>query len=240
MVIVGLDDTDVAESADTFALARELVCAIREEWRCLRIVQHQLLVHERIPCTTRNRAISILLVPRNELADGESAYFMLIHQIREILKLRCPKGSDPGLCVSPRNQIDDAVVQFGYRCQFELVRQAEALSVADASEVHLEGLGGSNAGIIGALAAVGLGARGNDGEVMQIGECSDDLVGRLAIAAIQSRGVCVTDIDDDAPLNEGVVELPPDRHPALRNDQIVLFVQKGQTGTDGGTVYQPV
>lgn len=239
MILIGIDDTDIEGSQSTNQLARAIVHKLASEWICERIVRHQLLHHDRIPCTTRNGCVSILLNPR---AGGESnagQLLILVHEIREMMKQWYVKGSDPGLCVCPCDNIDQNIVQFGYRCQFEIVTQADALQIADVAEIHLEGLGGSNGGLIGALAAVGLGSKGNDGQVVQIGEWSEDLIGRQSITAIQSRGVKVRNFETDEPLSDGVVELNKKLSPNLRDNQIVLFVQKFDSDPDDIT-YQAV
>ena len=70
-------------------------------------------------------------------------------------------------------------------------RQDEARAVADRSGCHLEGLGGTNQGIIGALSAIALVAGGNDGRVVHVDEWPwpDAFVGVQPVAAIHGRGV---------------------------------------------------
>ena len=80
---------------------------------------------------------------------------------------------------------------FAARAKSEVVTQADARTVADRAGCHLEGLGGTNQGIIGALAAIALAAGGDDGRVVHL----DDGRGRIAfsgvqtVAAIRARGV---------------------------------------------------
>ncbi len=226
MILIGIDDTDVEGSKGTNQLAKAIVSELASEWKCERIVRHQLLQDKRIPCTSRNGCASILLNARGAAGTDEEQLILLIHQVREVMKKWYIKGSDPGLCVCPCENVSNSIVEFGYRCQFEVVTQADALAVADEAQVHLEGLGGSNGGLIGALAAVGLGHRGNDGRVVQIGEWSEDLVGCQTISAIQSRGVKVNNINTDEWLSDGLVELNKKLRPNLRGNEIVLFVQK--------------
>ena len=239
MILIGIDDTDIEGSKGTNQLARAIVHEVDRDWKCERIVRHQLLQHERIPCTTQNGSASILLTPRNNQQVTEDQLLFLIHEVREVMKHWYVKGSDPGLCVAPCDKVTDQIVQFGYRCQFEIVKQSDALSIADAAAVHLEGLGGTNGGIIGALAAIGLGSRGNDGRVIQIGEWSEDLIGRQAIAAIESRGVKVRNIQTDEALKDGFVELNRKLRPNLRDNQIILFVQRHDSNADQET-YQAI
>lgn len=239
MILIGIDDTDIVGSKGTSQLAKAIVHELAQDWICERIVRHQLLEDQRIPCTTKNGCASILIQPRSGMAVDDEQLLLLIHQIREVMKRWYLKGSDPGLCVCPYDQVDPAIVKFGYRCQFEIVTQAEAIALADEYEIHLEGLGGSNGGLIGALAAIGLGYNGNDGRVVQIGEWSEDLVGRQAITTIQSRGVQVTNIDNDESLSDGYVVLDTKLRPNMRDQRLVLFVQKFDSGSEDMT-YQAV
>ncbi len=229
MILIGIDDTDIEGSKGTNQLAKAIVSELSNDWKCERIVQHQLLDDKRIPYTSRNGCVSILLNHREQETVDEDQLVLLIHQVREVMKQWYIKGSDPGLCVCPCENVSSSVVEFGYRCQFEVVSQADALKVADEAQIHLEGLGGSNGGLIGALAAVGLGHRGNDGRVVQIGEWSEDLVGCQTISTIQSRGVKVSNIQTDEWLTDGLVELNKKLRPNLRDNEIVLFVHENES-----------
>jgi hypothetical protein len=57
---------------------------------------------------------------------------------------------------------------FSLRCKSEVMTQEEARAVAIRAKCHLEGLGGTEQGIIGALAAIGLIVGGNDGRVVHL------------------------------------------------------------------------
>src|SRR6185503_7864697 len=87
--------------------------------------------------------------------------------------------------------VQPAVIEFGRRCQRELVTQAEARDLAERSGIRLEGLGGTEDGVIGALAAVGLLASGNDGRVVHRPGWTwpDSFAGPQPIDAILTRGV---------------------------------------------------
>ena len=62
------------------------------------------------------------------------------------------EGSDPGLCVT--TDVSEAVMEFGRACKTELVTQNDAVRIVDRAGISLEGLGGTNGGIIGALVRV--------------------------------------------------------------------------------------
>src|SRR5206468_2152591 len=150
----------------TNQLARALVAQVAGAYQCVRIVRHQLLYDPRIPYTSKNGSASILLRPR-----GSANLAELVGALRTGMLAWFKAGSDPGLCVTLA--VSEAVRAFGKRCQHEVVHQEDARRLAAAVGLHLEGLGGTEGGVIGALAAVGLSAGGDDGRVVQHGEWPD-------------------------------------------------------------------
>jgi hypothetical protein len=134
------------------------------------------------------------------------------------------EGSDPGLCVA--HEVPRAVVQFGHRCQSRLVTQHDARQLAADSGIHLEGLAGSQDGVIGALAAVGLAFTHRDGRVVQLGEWPDDLSGRQPITKLHERGLEVRLYGTNALLRVGEVDVGKRLRPNRRDGRDVLFVKR--------------
>jgi hypothetical protein len=225
VVHIGLDDTDTLDSPGTNQLARAIANAVRSEWRCERIVRHQLLFDPRVPYTSKNGSASITLEPSGA-ADEVPDLDCLAETCRRVLRERFVPGSDPGLCVAADGSIPAAVTEFGLRCQREIVTQAEARSLAAASGLHLEGLGGTEGGVIGALAAVGLAVRADDGRIIQFGGWPDDLGGVQPAGLLRSRGVELRDADDLAPVEHGLIDLGRRLRPNLRGGRPVLFVRR--------------
>ena len=84
--------------------------------------------------------------------------------------------------------VPQAVVEWGLRCQREFVKQSDARQIAAQHGIHLEGLGGTEDGVIGALAAIGLMATQNDGRVIHFesdGADWYDLTGCLDVNEIR-------------------------------------------------------
>jgi hypothetical protein len=106
------------------------------------------------------------------------------------------------------------------------------MQLAAENSIHLEGLGGTNDGIIGALAAVGLMATKNDGRVIYRGSGGHDwydVTGRLEIEDILSRGVdAVLRADNGLPLTTGTINIGKRLRPNYRNGRVVLFVERGE------------
>jgi hypothetical protein len=107
------------------------------------------------------------------------------------------------------------------------VTQAEARKAAAVSECHLEGLGGTNQGIIGALAAIALIAGGNDGRVVHLEQWPwpDQFSGVQPLDAIRERGVSSVRVVSGDTFTGDVVDVGKHLRPNWRGGNIVLFVE---------------
>jgi hypothetical protein len=219
VILVGIDDTDMPDTPGTNQLARALVARIVGRYECVRIVRHQLLDDPRVPCTSKNGSASILLQPRTS-----EPVTSLIADLRTGMQAWYVDGSDPGLCVAASDSVPREVTAFGRRCQREIVDQAEARRLAAGLGLHLEGLGGTEGGVIGALAAVGLLACGDDGRVVQLGHSLDDLSGLQDVERLGARGVEVRRLVSEVVVHEGLVDVGKRLRPNVRGGRVVLFV----------------
>jgi hypothetical protein len=159
----------------------------------------------------------------------------LFGRIETIMRAEFIEGSDPGLCVvNPQlaGRPLTELTQFGRRCQRELIGQAEARSLAAAFDLPLKGLGGTEDGVIGALAAVGLAMIGDDGRVVQLGDSAEDLSGLQSIATLYARGVVVRVNADQSAVTSGVVDVGKKLRPNLRGGRFVLFVEPADDHSD--------
>lgn len=224
MIYVGLDDTDTLDDPGTNQLARHFVRELAGQFCGQMILRHQLLEDPRVPCTKKNGCASILFEPA-----GAASPTLMVERLREIMIPWCPAGSDPGFCVAAT--VPAAIVAWGLRCQRELVPQQEAREIAADNGIHLEGLGGTEDGVIGALAAVGLMATKNDGRVIYFGESGDDwydVTGCLEVADILSRGVDqILKVDTNEVLTAGVVDVGKRLRPNYRHGKVVMYVTHG-------------
>ena len=231
MIYVGIDDTDILGSRGTNQLARAIVQAASDRWKCHGIVRHQLLFDPRIPYTSKNGSASIVLEPRLASTDRVAGEADCVGHVPELIEL-CRQmmrewfivGSDPGLCVT--RHVPDEVTQFGIRCQQEIVTQTEAQTLAARHGIHLEGLGGTEGGVIGSLAAVGLIVTGTDGRVVQVGEWPDDLSGLQPVSVLQARGIDLEVVDDSATIVAGFVDVGKHLRPNRRAGGTKLFVRR--------------
>jgi tRNA(Ile2) C34 agmatinyltransferase TiaS len=217
MIFIGLDDTDTLESRGTGHLARQVAGALFAECTVWGVTRHQLLVDPRVPYTAKNSSAAVLLD-----ANGCLDLDALLDQIQAVMLENYNPGSDPGLCIA--RLVPEAVTVFGRRAQRELVTQDEARELATEHGISLVGLGGTEDGVIGALAAVGLAATGDDGRYVLVGR-SRELSGLQSISALLAAGIAAVRTLDDQPVADGLV-LSDKLRPARRGGQPVLFVKR--------------
>ena len=144
MIYVGIDDTDTLDDPGTNQLARLMIRELASHARGQMILRHQLLEDPRVPCTRKNGCASIAFEPL-----ASFSYDSFLASVRKTVVSWSPTGSDPGLCVTAN--VPQAVSDWGIRCQRELVKQSEARQIAAEHRIYLEGLGGTEDGVIGAL-----------------------------------------------------------------------------------------
>ena len=219
MIFVGIDDTDTIDSPGTNQVARAIVSELGDPFFCLRIVRHQLLFDPRVPYTSKNSCCSLLV---RSAQPGDAALSELKRRLREGLLRRFQPGSDPGLCVT--EDVPPALVHFGRLCQQTVVGQNDARNLATRHGISLEGLGGTEDGVIGALAAVGLAVTGDDGRVVQIQQKPDDLTGPNSVAKILGAGVDEIRHGNEI-VTKGTVDVGKHLRPNLRGGRIVLSVE---------------
>ena len=234
MIYVGIDDTDILGSPGTNKLARLLLRSLPPEYESVLAIRHQLLFDRRIPYTSKNSSASLLLRSASNGSVDE-----LASRIRRVMQDWFIAGSDPGLCIAAH--VPEEITEFGQRCQREVVSQQEARRLAARHDIHLEGLGGSEDGVIGALAAVGLAAGGEDGRVVGMGAWPDDLAGPQDIGLLRDRGVAeIRCLDTDRPINSGVVDVGKHLRPSYRAGRVVLFVRAAPEGAAQSAPWQSV
>jgi hypothetical protein len=142
--------------------------------------------------------------------------------VRLIMLADYQPGSDPGLCVA--RVVPDTVIEFGQRAKREVLTQAQARELAAAHGMLLLGVGGDEGGVIGALAAVGLAAGGEDGRYVMIGN-SRELTGSQPISVVLATGVAAVQTVDGQQITEGLVQSEKMR-PARRGGRPILFVEQ--------------
>jgi len=225
-VFVGFDDTDVKGSdRGTGKLARWFERELPEGCNVWGVVRQQLLVNELIPYTSHNSSACVVVdcpepVSMELLTDGAISH----------IKNHFIDGSDPGLCIC--HEGDPAIVNlmvFGRACAERIVSQKDALVAAKG--VHLSGHGGTNDGIIGAAAAVGLTFQGWSGRFIEFGRLRD-IPESVEVGTLEQLGIHVVSLDRDAqiPGPADIIENNGWLRPRLLGGRPVLPVVPGCPG----------
>ncbi len=199
-IFVCFDDTDTLDCgrgtgkfARWFAEKAPTGCAV---WG---VVRQQLLFDPRVPFTSHNSSACVVmdapgLAPHSEQAVrlAEELRALAVAHIAE----HFVEGSDPGLCIAFEGVADlEAVAAFGRRAAVELVSQEEARSVAAAAGVHLSGHGGTEDGVIGALAGVGLTYWGWSGRFIDYADGLREFGRIVRVSELEAAGMMVVPVD---------------------------------------------
>jgi hypothetical protein len=220
VIYVGIDDTDVIGTPGTNQLARAIVTRLGALARGAIVCRHQLFFDPRVPYTSQNGSASIQLPCGRDIARAD-----LIAILADTVREWYVPGSDPGLAVAEAVSAD--MTAFAGRAQHDVVTQDEAREVAARAGCHLEGLGGTNQGIIGALAAVALVASAHDGRVVHVDgwPWPDTLCGVQPTAAIRDRGVVDIRSTSATVFSGTAIDVGKHLRPSWRDGRMVLFVE---------------
>ncbi len=226
-VYIGLDDTDGKTSAmGTGRLARMLAAKFADRAEIWGVLRHQLPKMDVIPYTSNNSSACIVLRP----AEGQlSLEEVLEIASNHILQYASEEG-DPGLCVLDERELGAELLNFSVLSTGRLMRQKDALDVVKKN--RLLGLGGTNDGIIGAAAAVGLTKYGWCGRFIEYGPLRTSAQPE-SIGQIQNMGIRVLSVDRDpaVPLSEDLLVGEKWIRPSLWNGEPVLQVVRDAPGS---------
>ena len=186
------DDTDTIDSErGTGKLVRWFERELPDGCALWGVVRQQLLVDPRIPYTSHNSSACAVIEAPDDLVVPEIIERAIAHIARHFIE-----GSDPGLCVvAESNSAIARLVDFGRRAAVEVVSQAAAIEAAQGA--HLSGHGGTNDGIIGAAAGVGLTVWGWSGRFLEYGGSRRlrDFDHEVPVAEIESVGMFVLPVE---------------------------------------------
>ncbi|HLN45347.1 MAG TPA: hypothetical protein VK209_06535 [Candidatus Sulfotelmatobacter sp.] len=217
--MVGIDDTDTTESRGTGKLARDIAAALCSNFKIFGVTRHQLFVHPNIPFTSHNSCAVIHV----EAAVSDINHIFEI--TKEMMLQDFVEGSDPGLAVASENQITPALIAFGQDAKNLVVTQQEAREIAHSSKIRFEGLGGTEGGVIGAIAGVALASLKNDGRFLLKGR-NRDLTGLCLVKEITDAGIDqVLTLKGENIIN-CQVKIPKKATPSFIQGKAVLFVEE--------------
>ena len=188
---VAFDDTDTIDCGrGTGKLARWFAEELPENCKQLMVVRQQLLHSPDVPMTSHNSSLCCIIE-----APDESYREALIERGIAHIKNHFFEGSDPGFCVASENDRLEALVEFGIKCTGTKTSQKEAMEAAQG--VHLSGHGGTNDGIIGATAAVGLTHLGDSGRIVDYADIRE-LPQIISAGEIRQRGMHLMSVNRHA------------------------------------------
>jgi len=218
MIYVGIDDTDTLESRGTGRLARNIAATLSSKYQIFGVTRHQLFVHSDIPFTSHNScAVIHAEAPPTTMEE-------IFCTTKKLMLEDFIEGSDPGLAIATSSQITPATVAFGLDAKTIIVTQERAREVAKNSQIHFEGLGGTEGGIIGAIAGVGLASLKNDGRFLLKGK-NRELSGVRSISEIINAGIDEVLTLQGKTVKEGKVQIPKNATPSFIQGKAVLFVE---------------
>lgn len=219
-IYLGIDDTDTRESRGTGRLARAIAAELTRSYTVTGVTRHQLFVHPAVPYTSHNSSAVIHI---QDTGNGIAAD--VFAAAKELMLADFIEGSDPGICLAADRQMGQEVTRFGFIAKREVVTQEEARTLARQAGILLEGLGGTEDGVIGALAGVCLAVSGNDGRFVQKGT-TRSLHGTSTVAEILASGVDRVMTRDGAAVSEGLVSLKKFPKPAFVGGEAILYVEE--------------
>lgn len=226
-IYVAFDDTDTLDSDfGTGKLTRWFEDELPETCQLWGVVRQQLPVLAEIPYTSHNSsACAIIEAPDHAVLSD------LIARAVSHVERHAAQGSDPGVCVACEDDPAlEVLMGFGIRCAREVVTQKEALHAC--AGIHLSGHGGTNDGIIGAAAGVGLCAYGKSGRFIEYGRLRD-VPSQATVAQLGRYGIDVFSVDRDAisPAPEDIIDTRGWLRPRLWEGKAVLPVIRNGNAT---------
>ncbi len=223
MLYIAVDDTDSKESRGTGRLAREIAAELAKKYIIYGVTRHQLFVHPDIPFTSHNScAVIHVNAPQTIASDAFST-------TKKLMLADFIEGSDPGLAVAHTDQVTPALVAFGQDAKCMIVTKQRAEQVAQNCGIHVEGLGGTNGGVIGAIAGIGLASTGSDGRFL-LKDKNRELTGTHPVGKIIGAGIDHVLTLRGETISQGNVTIPKNATPSFIHGKAVLFVEK--TGGD--------
>jgi len=220
-VLIGLDDTDRPGAKNSTArLARRLGEELAPRaGQFLGTVGHILCPG--VTATTNNKASCIVL--EAEAPDLDT----LLSQSAAFIAEEASPGARPGLVVASEGA--DALIAFAEKASAATVSLSEARALA-APLRHWSASSGE--GLIGALAAVGLTARGWSGRWLEWGCVLRGAERALTVADLAALGVGVVSIDTDAevPKPDDSVDTHGWLRPQLLGGKPILPLRRAMEG----------
>ena len=220
-ILVSLDDTDTLNSRGTGRLARSIADTLAADYPIYGVTRHQLFVHPDIPYTSHN-SCAVIHLETNGNADIDKIYATT----QQLMLADFVEGSDPGLAVALTDQVAPPLIAFGRDAKRMILTQEKARTLAKNLNIRLKGLGGTEDGVIGAMAGLGLAVELNDGRFIQRGRIRD-VLGPCSVQQLLAAGIDEVCTLDGRTITSGMVMNEENKSPKACpvNGRTILFVE---------------
>lgn len=219
-IYLGIDDTDSPDSIGTGRLARKIANEMRRRFPVRSVSRHQFLIHPDIPYTSHNSGAVIRLedIPDTELT-------LLFELAVSLMRENFIQGSDPGIALARDRMITAPVITFGQDAKRIVLTQDLARRLASNTGILLAGLGGTEGGVIGALAGVGLAKTECDGRFLELGSIRA-MMGDQTVPDLLKSGIETVMTTDGRILSKGCIRISKFPQPACIMGRPVLLVEE--------------
>jgi hypothetical protein len=171
------------------------------------VTRHQLYVHPDIPYTSHNSNAVIHVE-----AEGNEALDHLFEVAEQVMLGDFLVGSDPGLAVASEDQITSSLIAYGQDAKCTVLTQEKARTLAKNLGIRLKGLGGTEDGVIGSMAGLGLAYGKSDGRFLQKGDIRN-LISTCTVERLFESGIDEVCSFDGRKYRTGTVYFRPDKPP---------------------------
>lgn len=221
-IYVCVDDTDNLNSRGTGRLARAIAAELSKKYPVHGVTRHQLYVHPDIPFTSHN-SCAVIHINMDEKEHLDDIFEIAKKEIYDDFI----EGSDPGLAVAHESSISPALVAYAKDAKDTVLTQEKARTLAKNLGIRLEGLGGTEDGVIGAMAGLGLASTKNDGRFLLIGQIRD-ITGPQSVEKLINSGVDEIFTLDGRKVTDGMIINDENKSvkPCPVNGKVILFVNE--------------
>lgn len=222
-IYICIDDTDTLTGPrGTGKLARAIADTLMAEYPVFAVTRHQLYVHPDIPYTSHNSDAVI-----HVMAEGDEAMDHIFEVAEQVMLGDFLEGSDPGLAVASTDQITPSLIAYGQDAKCSILTQDRARTLAKNLHIRLKGLGGTEDGVIGAMAGLGLAFMNCDGRYLMRGKIRE-IMGTCTVEKLFEYGVDEVCTLDGRQVSTGTIQLRPEKAPRTcpMFGKAVLFVKE--------------
>jgi len=220
-ILVSIDDTDNLNSRGTGRLARAIADTLAAEYPVYGVTRHQLYVHPDIPYTSHNSCAVIHLE-----TNGNADIGKIFSTVQNMMLADFIEGSDPGVAVALADQIAPPLIAFGKDAKCTILTQEKARTLAKNLNIRLKGIGGTEDGVIGAMAGLGLAVNLNDGRFLQRRKIRE-VLGPNSVQQLLAAGIDEICTLDGRTITSGTVMIEERKSPKACpvNGMTILFVE---------------